>query len=182
MENIIAQIEHFLLNNAWGVIIAGAIASLLGGVLRFAIIKIVKYLKKKFRIRETERKKRNYILSFYRGAVTSYSKYSSYRQILLVGDYIIDVLFVGLKIIAYLLIACMLIIISKSFWVDMAIIAICSFLVSPQYIILKRTVRAFKMTYDYVFGKDFTRKCVDGAYDSFIKRQEEKDQNTENVD
>ena len=51
MENFISQIEHFILKNAWGVILAGAIASILGTLLCYLFRKLRDYLAKKYKIR-----------------------------------------------------------------------------------------------------------------------------------
>ena len=174
MENIIAQTEEFLLKNAWGVIIAGIIASVLGTVLCFIFRKIIEYLRKKFQIRKKRKRTLKYTLGFYRGAIAEYSKYSSYRQVLLVGDYIIDTLYTGLRIMIYLGATCILICISKSIWIDLFLIAICSFIIYPHCMNLKEIERSYKQTYNYIFGEDFTKKCVDGAMETLKKEQDEK--------
>ena len=176
METIISQFEQFLLNNAWGVIIGGAIASIIGTLLCYLFSKVIDYLKKKFKIHKNKKRTLQYMKGFYRGAIASYAKHSSYRQILLVGDIIIDVLCVGLKIVVYLFATCMLIIMSNNLLLDMLLIAICSFMIYPQIIIVKDTEKAFKMTYDYVFGKDLTDKIMDGAIDTLEKNKEENKQ------
>ena len=179
MENIISQIEQFILKNAWGVILAGAIASVLGTLLCYLFRKLRDYLAKKYKIRKKKQKTKRYMSSFYRGAVASYAKLSSYRQVLLVGDCIIDIVCVSLKIIAYLLVACIFIIMSNNLFLDMVIIAVCSFMIYPQVIIIKETEKAFKMTYDYVFGVDHMDKIMKGAFDTLKKNQENNEQTTE---
>ena len=179
MDYIISQIEQFLLNNAWGVIIAGAIASILGTLVCYLFRKLRDYLTKNLKIRKKKRSTVKYMTAFYRGAVASFAKLSSYRQIVLVGDFIIDVVCASLKIIVYLLLACIFIIMSNNILLDMLLIAVCSFMIYPQIIILKETEKAFKMTYDYVFGKDLSEKIIKGAADSLKKNQENNEQTTE---
>lgn len=179
MENFISQIEQFILKNAWGVIFAGAVASIIGTLLCYLFRKLRDYLTKKYKIRKKKQKTMRYMKSFYRGAVASYAKLSSYRQVLLVGDCIIDIVCVSLKIIAYLLVACIFIIMSNNLFLDMVIIAVCSFMLYPQIIIIKETEKAFKMTYDYVFGKDHTDKIMEGAIETLKKKQEKDEQTTE---
>ena len=58
MENIIIQIEQFLLKNAWGVIIAGVIASMLGTLLCYLLGKIYNWSLKKYNL---QRKKERFI-------------------------------------------------------------------------------------------------------------------------
>jgi len=72
MENIITQIEEFLLKNAWGVIIAGIIASMLGTFICFIFRKTVEHFSKKYKIRKTKQRTITYALSFYRGAIAEY--------------------------------------------------------------------------------------------------------------
>ena len=179
METIISQIEQFLLKNAWGVIIAGIIASILGTLLCYLFRKLLDYLTKKFKIHKKRQKTVKYLTGFYRGAASTYSKTSSYRQTLLVGDYILDVIHVGLTIIVYILIAGIFIIISKNLLLDMAIIFICSFMIYPQYKKYKEIKNGYELTYDLIFGKDFTQNCIDGAIDTLKK---EKDNRQESVD
>ena len=172
METIISQFEQFLLNNAWGVILGGAIASIIGTLLCYLFRKVRDYLTKKFKIRKNKKRTLQYMKVFYRGAIASYAKHSSYRQILLVGDIIIDVLSAGLEIVVYLLVTCILIIMSNNLYLDMLLIAICSFMIYPKILIFKDTEKAFKMTYDYVFGKDLTDKIMEGAIDTLKNKND----------
>lgn len=182
MENIIAQIEDFLLKNAWGVITGGIIASLLGSVLCYLYKKAVEYLWKKFKIRKNRKRFINYTLEFYRGAAASYSKTCSYRQILLVGDYVIDFLSESLKILVYLIVTCIFINILDNLLLDLVLITICSFMLYPHFINLKEIEHAFKETYDYIFGKDFTQKCIEGAKETMEKHQDENKDKDNKVD
>mgnify|MGYP003309401155 FL=1 len=175
MENIIIQIEQFLLKNAWGVIIAGVIASILGSFLCYIFRKMVNYIQEKLQIRKKKHNTIKYALGFYRGAAAEYSKYSSYRQILLVGDIIMDALYVGLKIVVYLLIAIIFINLLNDVFLDLTIIAIVSFMIYPQLSKFKDIRKAYELTYDHIFGKDFTKKCIDGAFETLEKEQKEKD-------
>ena len=113
-------------------------------------------------------------MNFYRGAVAEYSKCSSYRQILLVGDYIIDTLSIGIKIVVYLSITIIFIIISGNVFLDLTIITIGSFVIYPQFSSLKEIKRSYKQTYDYIFGEDFTQKCIGGAFETLKKHNSEK--------
>ena len=175
MENIVKLIEDFLLKNVWGVIIAGVIASILGSFLCYIFRKIVDYLREKLQIRKKKHNTIKYAFGFYRGAAAEYSKYSSYRQILLVGDIIMDALYVGLKIVVYLLIAIIFINLLNDVFLDLTIIAIVSFMIYPQLSKFKNIRKAYELTYDHIFGKDFTKKCIDGAFETLEKEQKEKD-------
>lgn len=180
MENFIAKIEQFLLNNAWGIIIGGIIASIVGTILCYAFKKLLDFLKKKYNIRKNKQRFLKYTMVFYRGAAAAYSKLSSYRQVLLVGDFIMDSLFEGLKILVYLLVTSIFISISESLWIDLILIAICSFMIYPCYSNLKEMKKAYRQTYDYIFGEDFTKKCVDGAIETLKKKQEEDNEDSNN--
>lgn len=182
MENIVAKIEQFLLNNAWGVIIGGIIASIVGTLLCFAFKKLIEFLRKKLHVRKKKQKFLKYTVGFYRGAAAEYSKPSSYRQVLLVGDFIMDSIFEGLRILVYILATCIFICISENLWLDLILIAVCSFMIYPHYANLKEMKEAYRKTYDYIFGEDFTKKCVDGAIETLKKKQEEvnKDSNNPN--
>ncbi len=179
METIISQIEQFLLKNAWGVIIAGIIASILGTLVCYLFRKLLDYLTKKLKIHKKKQKTVKYLTGFYRGAAATYSKTSSYRQTLLVGDYILDIIHVGLTIIVYILIAGIFMIMSKNLLLDMAIIFICSFMIYPQYKKYKEIKYGYELTYDLIFGKDFTQKCIDGAIDTLKNNQ---DNHQESID
>lgn len=180
MENFITKIEQFLLNNAWGVIIGGIIASIVGTILCYAFKKLLDFLRKKYNIRKNKQRFLKYTVDFYRGAAAAYSKTSSYRQVLLVGDFIMDSLFEGLKILVYLLATSIFISISESLWIDLLLIAVCSFMIYPRYLSLRNIERSYKQTYDYIFGEDFTKKCVDGAIGTLKKKQEEVDEDPNN--
>jgi len=175
MNNIFTLIENFLLKNVWGVIIAGIIASMLGTLSCYLFKKIVDYLRRKFQVRKKKQTVVKYALGFYRGAAAEYSKHSSYRQILLVGDIIMDALSLGLKIVVYLLIAIIFINMLNDVFLDLAIIAIVSFMIYPQISKLKDIRKAYELTYNHIFGEDFTKKCIDGAFESLEKEQKEKD-------
>lgn len=175
MEKVVTLIEQFLLKNVWGVIIAGIIASILGTFLCYLFRMIVNYLRNKFQVRKKKQKTIDYALNFYRGAAAEYSKHSSYRQILLVGDIIMDALYVGLKIIVYLLISIIFINMLNDVFLDLTIVAIVSFMIYPQLSKLKDIRKAYELTYDHIFGEDFTKKCIDGAFETLEKKQKEKD-------
>lgn len=179
MENIIIQIEQFLLKNAWGVIIAGVIASMLGTLLCYLLGKIYNWSLKKYNLQRKKERFINYTESFYRGAAASYSKFSSYRQILLVGDYIIDIFYLGIKIVTCLLVTCILIFVLKDVLWSLAIIAICSFVLYPQYTKLKKLIMSYKQTYNYIFGKDFTKKCIDGAIETLSNEKDNNEKDSE---
>ena len=180
MEDIISKTEQFLLNNAWGVIIGGVIASIFGALLCFAFKKLIEFLGKKLNIRKKKQKFLKYTMGFYRGAAAEYSKLSSYRQVLLVGDFIMDSIFEGLKILVYLLATCILISISEHLWLDLLLIAVCSFMIYPCYSNLKEIKEAFVKTFDYIFGEDFTKKCVNGAIETLKKKKEEAEEDPNN--
>lgn len=175
MDNIFTLIENFLLKTVWGVIIAGIIASMLGTLSCYLFKKIVDYLREKLQIRKKKQNTIKYALNFYRGAAAEYSKHSSYCQILLVGDIIMDTLYVGLKIVIYLFIATIFINMLNDVFLDLTIIAIVSFMIYPQLSKLKDIREAYELTYDHIFGKDFTKKCIDGAFETLEKGQKEKD-------
>lgn len=179
MEIIFSQVEQFLLKNAWGVIIAGIIASILGTLLCYLFRKLLDYLTKKFIIHKKKQKTLKYIKGFYRGAAAAHSKTSSYRQALLVGDFVLDAFHVGMTIIVYILVAGIFIIMSKNLLLDMAIIFFCSFMIYPRYKEYKEIKKGYEFTYDKVFGKDFTQKCIDGAFETLEKNKEENKQTSE---
>ena len=172
MDNIFEKIEQFLLNNAWGVIIGGIIASVVGTVLCLTFKKIIEYLKKKFNIRKKKQRFLKYTVSFYNGAAAEYSKNSSYHQVLLVGDYLMNSLFEGLKIIVYLVVTCIFVGLSKISLLDMLLIAVCAFLVYTRYLKLKEIKESYHQTFNYIFGEDFTKKCVEGAIESMKKHSD----------
>ncbi|MBO4613771.1 MAG: hypothetical protein J5709_01485 [Bacteroidales bacterium] len=179
MENIFLKMEQFLLNNAWGVIIAGIIASIVGTALCYAFKKLIEFLKKKLNIKKEKQRFLKYTEGFYRGASAAYSKHSSYRQVLLVGDFLMDALFEGLKILVYLLATSIFISFSESLWIDLLLIAVCSFMIYPRYLSLRNIEKTYKQTYDYIFGEDFTEKCVKGAIETLKKKQEDANEESD---
>ena len=174
MEKVIALIEQFLLNNAWGVIIAGIIASVLGALLCYVFRKTVDFFRKKYQVRKNKQYFFDYALGYYRGLAAGYSMNSSYRQILLVGDFVLGALFSGLKIIAYLLITSILICALDNIFLDLAMVALCSFMIYPQIVNLKEIRKGYVLIFKKIFGEDFMQKAVDGAIESLKKRQNEK--------
>ena len=180
MENIVAKIEQFLLNNAWGVIIGGIIASIVGTLLCFTFKRLIEFLREKLNIRKKKQKFLKYTMGFYRGTSAEYSKPSSYRQVLLVGDFIMDSIFEGLKILVYLLITCIFICISENLWLNLILIAVCSFMIYPCYSNLKEIKEAYRKTYDYIFGEDFIKKCIDGAIETLKNKKEEVNEESNN--
>ena len=174
MEKVIALIEQFLSKNAWGVIIGGIIASILGTLLCYVFRKTVDFFRKKYQVRKKKQYFLDYALGYYRGQAAVYSMNSSYRQILFVGDFILGALFSGLKIIAYLLITSILISMLNNIFLDLAMVALCSFMIYPQIANLKEIRKAYVLVFKTVFGEDFIQKAVDGAVESLMKRQNEK--------
>ncbi len=179
METIISQIEQFLLKNAWGVIIGGIISSMLGALLCYLIKNIIRYLNKKYRILQKRQKSLSFKRGYHRGAAAAHSEESTYRQVLLAGDYILDVLFIGLKILVCFFVASIFIIMSNNLFLDMLIIFVCSFMIYPQYNKLKESRTGFDMTYYLVFGEDFFQQCEERAIESFEVNQEEQKQTSD---
>ena len=55
------------------------------------------------------------------------------------------------------------------------IVVAVSFMIYPQLSKFKDIRKAYELTYDHIFGKDFTKKCIDGAFEMLEKKQKEKD-------
>ena len=172
MDNIFEKIEQFLLNNAWGVIIGGIIASVVGTLLCLTFKKIIESLKKKLNIRKKKQRFLKYTAGYYRGYAAAYSIPSSYRQVLLVGDFLMDSLFEGLKIMVYLMVTCIFIGLSKSLLINMLLIVLCAFGAYTHYLKLKEIKESYQKTFDSIFGEDFTKRCVDGAIESLKKHSD----------
>lgn len=182
MDNIFEKIEQFLLNNAWGVIIGGIIASVVGTVLCLTFKKIIEFLKKKFNIRKKKQRFLKYTVGYYRGYAAAYSIPSSYRQVLLVGDFLMDSLFEVLKIMVYLIVTCIFIGLSRSLLINLLLIVVSAFGVYTRYLKLKEIKKSYQMTFDSIFGEDFTKKCVEGAIESMKKHSDSQDEPDNPID
>ena len=62
---------------------------------------------------------------------------------------------------------------------DLAIIFICSFMIYPRYREYKEIKKGFEMTYDKIFGENFTQKCIDSAIDTLKKKNKDNHQESE---
>ena len=157
-----------------GIFIGSVIASLLATLLYKQIEKSVK--KNRF--------KRWFIkvaTSFRYGFRASEAKSSSYKQILYVGDYIVDMLFLFLRIFLTAIIALTFVIVLQSYVLWGVPVIVASFIITLD-VMKFRTLRGYyNQTVEYIYGKEYMNHEVDAAINyakNGGKVKEEKNENT----
>ena len=139
-----------------GIFIGSVIASLLATLLYKQIEKSVK----------KNRAKRWFIkvaMSFRYGFRASAAKESSYRQILYVGDYIVDMLYIFLRIFLTAIIALTFVIVLQNYVLWGIPVIVASFMITLD-VMKFRTLRGYyNQTVEYIYGKEYMDHEVEAA-------------------
>lgn len=171
------ELVEFLKNaieSPWGIFIGSVIASLLATLL-YKLIE--KYVKK-------NRAKRWFIkaaTSFRYGFRASEAKTSSYKQILYVGDYIVDMLYLCLRIFLTAIIALTFVLVLHSYILWGIPVIVASFIITLDVMKI-RTLRVYyNQTIEYIYGKEYMDHEVEAAVNYAENRGNVKEKKHENT-
>ena len=158
-----------------GIFVGSVIASLFATLLYKQIEKSVK----------KNRAKRWFMkvaMSFRYGFRASEAKTSSYKQILYVGDYIVDMLFLCLRILLTAIITLTLVIVLQSYILWGVPVIVASFIITLD-VMKFRTLRVYyNQTIEYIYGQEYINHEVEAAINyakNGGKVKEEKNENTD---
>ena len=157
-----------------GIFIGSVIASLLATLLYKQIEKSVK----------KNRMKRWFIkvaTSFRYGFRASEAKSSSYKQILYVGDYIVDMLYLCLRILLTAIIALIFVIVLQNYILWGIPVIVASFIITLDVMKFRSLRELYNQTIEYIYGKEYVDHEVEAAI-NFAKNggriKEEKNEDT----
>lgn len=153
------DLVEFLKNaveSPWGIFIGSVVASLLATLLYKQIEKTVK----------KNRLKRWFIktaTTFRYGYRASAAKESSYRQILYVGDYIVDMLYLCLRILLTAIIALTFVIVLQTYVLWGIPVIVASFIISLDVMEFRAIRKLYNQTIEYIYGKEYMDHEVEAA-------------------
>ena len=99
------------------------------------------------------------------GARAAMAKTSSYKQILLVGDYIIDIMRYSLRIILYAFVAVIVVILLRNgiLWGLPIIISV--FFITFDLLKINQLRKYYEQNIELIFGKDYLDRELESALD-----------------
>ena len=152
--------EFFInaVDSPFGIFIGSVIASLLATFLYKQIEKSVK----------KNRAKRCFIkvaMSFRYGFRASEAKSSSYKQILYVSDYIVDMLYLCLRIFLTAIIALTFVIVLQSYVLCGIPVIVASFIITIDVLKFRTLREYYNHTIEYIYGKEYMDHEVEAAVD-----------------
>lgn len=175
----IEQITSFLTNNILGLIILSVMSSLLASFFYGRLKKVFMLFVKKYRKRNFIKYLTKTAISFVYGYRFAYaSKGTHFQQIVLIGDYIVDIIILVGKIIFTLLVSIILLLVVNSIF-SWVIVVITSFIVTLQYKKLKVILLHYNQGLEMIFGEEALKQEKEGYiqyWDRLTKKQEENNE------
>lgn len=155
MEEFVDVFKN-VMESPLGIFIGSVVASLIATLLYKQIEKSVK----------KNRARRWFVkvaTAFRYGFRASEAKSSSYKQILYVGDYIIDMLYVFLRIFLTAIIALMLVAVLRNYILWGVPVIVASFLITFDIMKFRTLRKYYNQTIEYIYGKDYIDHEVEAA-------------------
>ena len=154
-----SDILKFFTESSWGVFISSILASLIAtGLYKLGQVYITKQRNKNRFVR--------YVSAFCLGARASTAKSTSYKQILLVGDYIIDIMIKCTRIICVLVVATLFVVLLRNVWLWGIPIILASFLITIDVLKIRKLRMLYSQTFEMVYGTDYLDRETYAAIDS----------------
>lgn len=166
----------FFTKTVWGIIIL----SVIGGVVGFILCELVRLAFQAFYRKYRRDKYKKYLVKagtvFGSGCKTQYAiAKGSFHQVLLVGEYLKDIIVIIGRILLYAIIAVGLLIAFRQYWLAFpVIISIASFFISFEYKRLSLCLNVFNEMFKYVYGEEYFKSEMVGIKqycDSLSKKE-----------
>ena len=154
-------IIDFITHNIWGIIIFNVICGIIGSVLGSLLYKAALRKYKKGKIKKYLVKAGTYFGS---GSRTVYAmNNTSFHRSILVGDYIIKILLSLFRIGMIGVIALVLLIILRAYWISTPfIIGIAGLFCGIEYRRLSDYLRIYNAMFEYVYGEEYFKTEMEG--------------------
>lgn len=160
------KLVDFVTHNIWGLILFNVLFGIVGSILGTLLYKSLKrwYTKKK-----TIKYLVRYGKHFGSGARTVYAmNRTSFHQVLLVGDYLKEIILSSVKIILYCIAGIALLILLRDYWVASPfIIGITGIFSGMEYNRLRDFIMIYRQMFKYVYGEDYFKSEMEGIKQSW---------------
>lgn len=150
--------SNFFTNTLFGVILCSIIASLLATLL----YKVVEH---RIKVRHAKSIFYDKAFAFMLGARAAMAKTSSYKQILLVGDYIIDIMRYSLHIILYAFITLIVVILLRNGILWGLPIIISAFFITFDLLKINQLRKYYEQNIELIYGKEYLDRELESAID-----------------
>lgn len=151
-------VSNFFTNTLFGVILCSIIASLLATLL-------YKMVERRIKVHHAKSIFYDKAFAFMLGARAAMAKTSSYKQILLVGDYIIDIMRYSLRIILYAFIAVIMVVLLRNGILWGLPIIISAFFITFDLLKINQLRKYYEQNVELIFGKDYLDREFESAID-----------------
>lgn len=155
--------------SVWGVLLLGAMGSILGTIIWYLVGYIIKRTNKYLRYRKVRSLFKNYIRSFSLGYLVGDANTSSYKQIIIVFDRLLQIVLIIFRITLTMLITLIICSIIQNYWIECICVALSASLVVYNILTLKREIRLFSACFEMVFGEETINKAQKNAFEELKK-------------
>jgi hypothetical protein len=155
------NVIEFVTLNIWGVLLSNIICGVVGSIIGALLYKAVLHKYKRRRIIKNLVKAGTYFGS---GSRTVYAlNKTSFHQILLVGDYLIDIILSLFKLLICGVVVLVLLILFRAYWISTPIIiGIASMYCGIEYLCLRDYLKLYQQMFKYVFGDEYFKSEMEG--------------------
>lgn len=167
------NILEFITCNFWGIILFNILCGVAGSIIGTILYKAVLHKYKRGRIIKYLVEAGTY---FGRGSRTVYAlNKTSFHQILLVGDYLINIIMSLFKLLICGIVVLILLILLRVYWISAPIIiGVAGIYCGIVYRRLRDYLKIYHQMFRYVFGEEYFKSEMEGIkqyWDKMTKRE-----------
>lgn len=152
---------EFITHNIGGIILFNIICGVVGSIVGALLYKVVLHKYKRGRFIKNLVKAGTYFGS---GSRTAYAlNMTSFHQILLVGNYLIDIIFSLFKLLICGIVVLVLLILLRAYWISAPIIiGVASIYCGIEYRRLHAYLQIYHQMFKYVYGEEYFKSEMEG--------------------
>ena len=155
------MLVDFFTQNIWGIIILSVLCGIVGSI--FGAL-LYSSLQKRYKNKKTIKYLVRVGKYFGSGARTVHAmRQTSFHQVLLVGDYLKEIVISAFKIIMYGIVSLALLILLRDYWIASPfIIGITGVLCGVEFKRLREFILIYRQMFEYVYGEEYFKSEMEG--------------------
>ena len=172
------NIMEFLTHNIWGIILFNILFGVVGSIIGALLYKAVSHKYKRGKFIKNLVKVGTYFGSGSRAAYALNK--TSFHQILLVGDYLIDIILSLFKLLMCGVVVLVLLILLRAYWISAPIIiGVAGIYCGVEYRRLRDFLKIYHQMFKYVFGDEYFESEMEGIKQYWNKMTNRKKNSVE---